>query len=320
MAWIGGLAIGLLREFGALGTLVVGALAVPFQGRDEARPFGHAVCRQLLGLLAIGVPLVLLVHVGMGSFLAMQAFFGATFRTATGPVVGVGLCRNVAPLLSGFVAAGLIGTRLVTELRCHCRLDIDLDPNWSPDREVLRGRIADDLGPARPSRLVAVRLTAALIAGPIYCIAGATSGIVTGYLVSASMFGMGASDFFGLFWDMLWVRDIVGMVVKGAVFSGLAALLACREGLRHEQERLETEAQTTTEPESRTNASERTESNGSSAPLCPPWARMEAVSWSVFRAIAMAVMLQLFLNGSWFVLLYLSGPPFGPTVMIPARP
>ena len=49
----------------------------------------------------MGLPLVGLVHVGMGSFLSMQAYFGATFMDGIGPVTGVGLIRNLAPLLTG---------------------------------------------------------------------------------------------------------------------------------------------------------------------------------------------------------------------------
>ena len=48
-----------------------------------------------------------LLHVGLGSFLSMQAFFGATFIEAAGPVVAIGLLRNVAPLMVGFLVSGL---------------------------------------------------------------------------------------------------------------------------------------------------------------------------------------------------------------------
>ena len=68
---------------------------------------------ELWWLLAAGVPLVGLVHVAMGSFLSMQAYFGSTFVDGTGAVVGVGLLRNLASLMTGMTLCGLVACRLV---------------------------------------------------------------------------------------------------------------------------------------------------------------------------------------------------------------
>ena len=59
--------------------------------------------RQLSWMLAFGFPLVGLVHIAMGSFLSMQAYYGSTFIDGTGAVVGVGLLRNLGGLMSGMI-------------------------------------------------------------------------------------------------------------------------------------------------------------------------------------------------------------------------
>ena len=88
--------VGVVRYLGVLGLLGMSAMRA-------ARPtpsFFRETGRHFEGLLAMGLPLVAVVHVGMGAFLAMQAYFGATFVDGIGPVVGVGLVRNLAPMLS----------------------------------------------------------------------------------------------------------------------------------------------------------------------------------------------------------------------------
>ncbi len=68
-------------------------------------------------MLRLGIPLVAVVHVGIGSFLAMQSYFGGTFVEGTGAVVGVGLIRNVAPLMACLTLTGLLAARITSELR-----------------------------------------------------------------------------------------------------------------------------------------------------------------------------------------------------------
>jgi phospholipid/cholesterol/gamma-HCH transport system permease protein len=112
LAYLGGMA------------LLAGA-AVRSLGRSKragnSLPLGRAVGRQVTWLISMGLPLVGLVHVGLGSFLSMQAFFGGTFADGTGAVVGVGLVRNIAPLMSGLTLAGLLAARLTSELRSRSR-------------------------------------------------------------------------------------------------------------------------------------------------------------------------------------------------------
>jgi phospholipid/cholesterol/gamma-HCH transport system permease protein len=254
-------AIGVIGYLGRLAMLAASAL------RSTVRPSSSSetsiaveTTQQLDRLLRMGLPSVALVHVGMGSFLAMQAYFGATFVDGIGPVVGVGLIRNLAPLLTGFILAGLVSARYVSELRA-----------------------ADGAG-IEPARLVASRVAATMVAGPILAAWGSIVGIVVGWLVAQSLMGLTFPAFFDLFLEMLWTRDVVGLVVKGAVFGFAAGLLACHEGLSGPQ--------------------------GLEDPL-------EAVCASACRAAYLTGLAVLFFNAAWFLLAYHAGPAFGPTVLVP---
>ena len=123
-----------------------------------------------------------------------------------------------------------------------------------------------------------------MVAGPILAAWGSIVGIAIGWLVAQSMMGLTFPAFFDMFLEMLWVRDVVGLVVKGAVFGFAAGLLACHEGLPR--------------PDG-------------------PDDRPEAVCSAACRAACLAGLAILFFNAAWFLLVYHAGPAFGPTVLVP---
>ena len=241
--------------------------------------FYPAFCVQLDWLLSFGLPLVGLAHVGMGSFLAMQAYFGATFVEATGPVVGVGLIRNMAPLLTGLVLAALQATRTIPELRRRGSGRLDCDPSAVQDRGS-----STPLGTRDPGRLTLTRLAAAVAAGPIFALWGSAVGTLVGFSSANSMLGVSHSTFFVRLAEMLWVRDVVGLVLKGAGFAAIGALLACYEGVR--------------KPEDAESSH-------------------DCVASSALRAVVLTAVIVLLFNALWFILAYVAGPPFGPTVLKP---
>jgi phospholipid/cholesterol/gamma-HCH transport system permease protein len=257
-------AIGLVGYLGGLALLMTSALRAMIRGSTGGPSFLSLASKQLDRLLSMGLPLVGLVHVGLGSFLSMQAYFGATFMDGIGPVTGVGLIRNLAPLMTGFIMAGLVSARYIAEMSGPC------------------------VGSDDPSRLVAARLAAAVVAGPVLAVWGSLVGIAIGWLVADQMMGITLPAFFDMFLEMLWVRDIIGIVVKGSAFGFLASLLACHEGLSrpcHDETRI----------------------------------NLELIGSAACRAACLACLAILLFNGGWFLLVYHAGPAFGPTVLAPPR-
>lgn len=273
-------AMGVLRYLGGLGVLLGSAARALVWPKRPVPPLGPAVLRWVDELFGMGLPLVALMHVGLGSFLTMQAFFGATFLEAAGPVVAIGLIRNVAPLLTGLTMAGLLAARIVPELRAdsHAGLDDD-DPDWVADRSVAQGHEPDPRIVPEPARLAAVRMVAAMMAGPVLVLWATIVGIAIGCLVAMTMLGVDYAIFFNKSLEMLWVRDVVGVAVKGVLFALAGSAIACHEGLR------------------------------------PGPTDARTVRMAAFRAVCLASVLILLLNNAWFLLVYHAGPPFGPTVM-----
>ena len=111
MGYVGGVTILLLR--------VPGSLLWPWiSRREEGVPgFTRSLMHQLFWMLYMGMPMVGLVHIAVGSFLSLQAYYGSTFIDGTGAVVGVGLLRNLGGIMSGMIFAGILAARMIPELR-----------------------------------------------------------------------------------------------------------------------------------------------------------------------------------------------------------
>jgi phospholipid/cholesterol/gamma-HCH transport system permease protein len=284
LAQIGRWTLAVVAEMGQMATLLGQAVRSLVRPPEAAPPFRPALVQQLARLLAMGLPLVALVHVGLGSFLSLQAYYGGTFVDGTGAVVGVGLIRNVAPMMAGLTMAGLIAVLTTSELRGRPWAELDRDPLWIADRHAPPELPVEPLYTPDPARLAAVRLAAGTIVGPIMALWGALVGTLVGWRIAQTMLGVSTHGFFSMMWEMLWLRDVSGLVIKAAIYGLLTALFACHEGLRD------------------TGASQ---------------ASTDAVAWAVFRAVVLASIAILVVSSGWFLVFYHAGPAFGPTLLAP---
>jgi phospholipid/cholesterol/gamma-HCH transport system permease protein len=119
-----------------------------------------------------------------------------------------------------------------------------------------------------------------MVAGVVLSVWGSAVGTLVGWQVSRTMMGVSTHSFLLMFWDMLWLRDIVSLVLKGLLFGLFAAVSSCHEGLRG-----------------------------------PADAGIDAVSTAACRAACLSSLAILVINSGWFLLVYHAGPAFGPTLM-----
>ena len=121
-----------------------------------------------------------------------------------------------------------------------------------------------------------------MVAGLVFSVWGAAVGVLVGWQVGQTMMGVSTHSFFLMFWEMLWVRDVVGAGGQGVLFGLVAATFACHEGLRGRP------------------------TTGSTP------SRRPRAGAACFSAVAILV-----INSGWFILVYHAGPAFGPTLMAP---
>ena len=251
IGWLGRSVVGTVGHLGATAVLMISAAWSFVRPSDDADAAGmwSATLTELSWMLFVGCPLVALVHVAMGSFLSLQAYYGSTFVDGTGAVVGVGLLRNLAPLMTGLTVAGFLPVRVVPEL-------LNLQRRRRAD-----GRDAT----SGPGRLAGPRLLAAAVATPLLSLWGFVVGTLVGWQSSQSLMGLPSEMFFMMFVRMIWYRDVVGVLVKGTLFGFFTAGLACSEGLRRDESE--------SDPRTRRSTYGRRTGRRSSAPRACRWRR-----------------------------------------------
>jgi len=283
ISWVGRRSIGMASYLGGLALLLASAATAVHKIKASSTSFRYEVEDELHWMFALGLPLIGLIHIGLGSFLALQSYYGGTFVEGTGAVVGVGLIRNVAPLMACQVLAIVIAARMTPEIR----RDYGLREIQPAPRVGILNRPTEEpvitvgpVAPGNPSRAVLVRLIAGSGAGVVMGLWGSAVGTVVGWSVSKTLMGVTTHSFFHMFWDMLWTRDIIGLFVKGAAFGLVSALLACQEGLRGRAD-----------------------------------ATLPEVAADACRAACLSTTAILVLNSAWFMVFYHAASAFGPTLL-----
>ncbi len=239
IGWVGQCVLGILSYVGGVAALMIKALTslVAFPRDDDVPRFWPTLKEELWWLLLMGAPLVGLVHVAMGSFLSMQAYFGSTFLDGTGAVVGVGLLRNLATLVTGLIMSGLISCRLIPgrlgigqTTGSRVGVAADARAGTSCHRSAASHDEPDPLG--APGRLAAPRMIATAIASMLLALWGSAVGTLVGWQAAGSLMGLPSDMYFLMFSRMIWFRDVIGMIVKGLLFGFVPATICCFEALR----------------------------------------------------------------------------------------
>ena len=247
----------------------------------------------------MGTPLVGLVHVAMGSFLSMQAYFGSTFLDGTGAVVGVGLLRNLATLMTGLTLSGLIACRLVpgrlgmgqepaTETRFSRRIQ-------SSGCEHTRAPTASRSRPAggTANRRHGSGLDAA-------CAVGVRVGTVVGWQSAGSLMGLSSDMYFLMFYRMIWFRDVIGDHRQGPSFRSCSGDDLLLRGAAAGQ------ASLLARPPAVTASGD-----------CSGSSDLAVADRACRLPVVLAI---LIMNSSWFMLVYHAVPFYGPTLLAPPAP
>ncbi|MGE3165347.1 MAG: MlaE family ABC transporter permease [Planctomycetota bacterium] len=175
--------------------------------------------RLLLGIL----PLLAIVLFFVGMILALQL---ATILGLLGVVeyvadiVGISMVREMAPLLTGIVLSGYAGAAIAAELG---------------SMRVSEEFAAMDALALHPTRyLVAPRILAAAVSGPLITTIAMFVGIAGGLLVAVALLGMSPGQYLARTFSAVSMSDVALGLLKGGVFACVVASIACFSGARTE--------------------------------------------------------------------------------------
>lgn len=179
-----------------------------------------AVVRQMERHGVDGLPIVAVIGSLMGLITAFQAAiqlskFGADTFVAN--LVSLSLTRELAPLMTAIVVAGRSGAAIAAEVGTM---------KVSEEIDALR-----TLGVCPHRYLVFPRILALVVVLPLLTLVADVVGILAGAAVATGTLEVSFRQFVLSTQEALVVSDVVGGLIKAAVFGGTIAGIACERGL-----------------------------------------------------------------------------------------
>lgn len=214
---LGSRLLGFLEEAGDLVTLTGRTLAHCFR-----RPFDGA--NLLYQLQAVGVnsiPVVVLTSLAVSMVFAVQLSFGFKQFQAEGlaaQVEGLAVVRELAPVITGLMMAGRVGSAMAAELGTM---------QVTEQIDALECLATDPI-----HYLFVPRLMASLVMLPLLTGFAIYVGYLGGYAFLVMVQGQSALVYAHDFFKGIEGRDLVIALTKGLVFGLIIAMVGCWRGYR----------------------------------------------------------------------------------------
>lgn len=155
-----------------------------------------------------------------GAVLALQMYYGFNkFGTENmiGPIVAITLTRELAPVLTALMVTGRCGSSITAEIGTMVITE-QVDALTTLHIDVYR-------------YLVAPRILGTIVVLPFLSLFNAFIGILGGYIVYVYYFHLNAVDYIDGIKEMLEGLDIIGGMIKAAVFGFILASVGTYKGL-----------------------------------------------------------------------------------------
>src|ERR687883_1091388 len=161
--------------------------------------------------------IIILTGFFTGGVLTLQTFPTLKFYGAqnqTGRMVALSLIRELGPVLTALMVTGRVGSAIAAELGSM---------TVSQQIDAMRA-----LGTDPVRKLVTPRLIALIITLPFLTVIADVVGIIGGWIVSTTLYGMDWAMYFNSVWDGVTSKDILGGFVKSTAFALIIGVVACR--------------------------------------------------------------------------------------------
>ena len=165
------------------------------------------------------IPVVLLTCLFTGMVLALQTFRGFERFHAegfVGSVVALSLTRELAPVLTGLMAAGRVGSAMAAELGTM-RVTEQIDALYAMATEPIH-------------YLVVPRVNASVLMLPLLTLLGDAIGIFGGWVISVGLFRANSYLYLERTFQFLEVNDVTSGLIKAAFFGLILSVTGCAKG------------------------------------------------------------------------------------------
>ncbi len=167
------------------------------------------------------LPVVSLISFLVGTILAYMgavqlALFGAEIYIAD--LVGIGVVREVAALMTGIILAGRTGAAYAAQLG-----------TMQVNEEIDAFRV---LGVSPIDYLVLPRMLALLLMVPLLTLYAGIVGILAGMMIAVGVFNVGMYEYYNETLTALELKHFAVGAIKGTVYGGLVAFAGCLRGMQ----------------------------------------------------------------------------------------
>lgn len=192
-------------------------LAVPLTWRQRQKVFD-----QFFEIGNASLLMVCILSFFIGGVIALQTgplLVERGLSSAVGSVVGVSICKELAPVMMSILIAGRIGSAMAAEIgsmRVYQEIDALRTMNINPIHY-----------------LVLPRMTAIAVALPLLVIFAVLVGWLGGAFVclANNRIEISFAAFFSSLRDVVEIKDVANGVFKSFVFSLIIAVVSCHQGL-----------------------------------------------------------------------------------------
>lgn len=176
--------------------------------------------RQITRIGLNSMPIVFLTSIFTGMVLALQTAYGLHRFGAkyyVGNVVGLGLVRELGPVLTAIMLCGRVGAGIAAELASMVATE---------QVDAMRA-----LGASPVRKLVTPRIVAAVIVLPALVVFADLIGIYGGALVTVLELKISLYSYYRSLMYTVVIRDVIDGLIKSALFGFLLVSIACYKGL-----------------------------------------------------------------------------------------
>ena len=190
----------------------------PWEGRNFVQQLDEIGARTLpvVSLTAAFGGLVF----GLQMYVGFHRYIGAGSEAYGGPVISLGLCKELIPILVGVMVAGRVGSAMAAEIGTM-RITEQIDALFSLGADPIR-------------YLVVPRTAAAFLMLPCLTLYGDLIGIIFGWIYNVGIMGVNGTIYVRNTLQYFQFWDVASGLVKAAVFGVIIAVTGCWQGLKTE--------------------------------------------------------------------------------------
>ncbi len=184
------------------------------------RPFRlKLIFKQMEEIGVRSLAVVTITALSTGAILALQSY--SSFKrfnaeNLIGTMVAIALCRELAPVLTGLIVAGRVGSAMAAELGTM-RVTEQIDALYT-------------LAVNPIHYLIVPRFLASIFMMPILTMLADGLGIAGGFFVGTQVYRLNSTVYIRASFDFLEFEDVYSGLVKSAVFGVVIAIIGCYRG------------------------------------------------------------------------------------------